>query len=88
MPEKALGSTAAGLRWTHPTGRRCPGCGGRGSAPTPGRDLRRQREVGDAFFAAAREATSTASWACSIPTSLCGPTRVRGRCAGVRHSSR
>ena len=46
------------------------------AAPAPDPDLIRQREVVDAFFAAARRATSTRSSRCSTPTSCCDPTGV------------
>ena len=54
------------------------GCSGAATAPDP--DLARQREVVDAFFAAARERRlRRAASPCSTPTSCCAPTRPRSQ---------
>ena len=54
--------------------------------PVPDADLATQREVADAFLAAAREGTSRRCSKCSTPTWCCAQTSVsranRGSCAG------
>jgi RNA polymerase sigma factor (sigma-70 family) len=62
----------------------------RAERTVPDADLETQREVADAFIAAARDGDFDRSWRCSTRTSSCGPisgrTAARRSCAAQRSS--